>query len=103
MKKYVKSDYSYADTDYQTFEGFDHYGSKTMYPFEGKAIIMYDGGPGGIEIIRKARNGRYVWKNTADVGDPYIFKSFKDALPVQQKVGGEIVPVEEYSDGTYTY
>ena len=87
MKKYIKA---------QTYEGYDHYGSKTMYPFKGKAIIEYDGGPGAIEVIVKSRNGRYVWRNKVDTGDPHIFNSFKDALTVQQEVGGEILPAKDY-------
>ncbi len=79
--------------------GYDHYGAKNMYPFEGPAFIEYDGGPRQIEVIVKAKNGRYVWKNKGGCPDSEwcIFPSYADALKVQKVVGGEIISWNEYA------
>ena len=66
-----------------------------MEEFEGPAYIQYDGGPGAIEHLRKGRNNKYHWVNIGIPGEPYVFDSFQDALKVQKKVGGEILPYEE--------
>ena len=71
--------------------GYDYYGSLEMERFDGPAFIQYNGGPGAIEYLIKARNGRFVWKNAGNGDEPYKFASYDDALKVQQKVGGEIL------------
>lgn len=77
--------------------GYDHYGPKIMNSFEGPAFIRYDGGPGAIENLVKARNGRFIWKNSANSdSEPYKFDSFDEALAVQEVVGGEIISWNEY-------
>lgn len=48
-----------------------------------------------MEYLIKARNGRYVWVNSANGGDPYMFDTYQDALKVQQEVGGEIMSAKE--------
>lgn len=79
--------------------GYDHYGAKNMYPFEGPAFIEYDGGTRQVEVIVKAKNGRYVWKNVGGCPDSEwcIFPSYADALKVQKVVGGEIMSWNEYT------
>ena len=78
--------------------GYDHYGSFGMKKFNGPALIMYNGGPRQIEVICKARNNRYVWKNKAGTPDSewHKFASYDDALKVQKQVGGEIRSWNEY-------
>jgi len=78
--------------------GYDHYGPKDMRKFEGPALIMYDGGPRQIEVITRAKNNRYVWKNKAGTPDSewHKFNSYEDALKVQKVVGGEVVSWNEY-------
>lgn len=78
--------------------GYDHYGAKDMEPFEGPAYIEYDGGPRQIEVLCKARNNRWVWKNEGGVSDEewYKFPSYEEALKVQKQVGGEIRSWNEY-------
>ena len=66
-----------------------------------------------MEYLIKARNGRYVWVNSANGGDPYMFDTYQDALKVQQEVGGEIMSAKEQgylyenklqeNDNTYYY
>ena len=82
--------------------GYDHYGAKEMEPFKGPAYIQYNGGPRSIEVLVKARNGRFVWKNKAGASDTewYIFPSYEDALKVQKEVGGEIMSWNEYTGET---
>ena len=75
-------------------EGYDCFGSKEMEPFEGKAIIQYYGGPGNLQYLKKAGNGRFVWIDSSVPEEPYVFSSFEDALKVQEQVGGEIVSYE---------
>jgi hypothetical protein len=75
-------------------EGYDCFGSKEMEPFEGKAIIQYYGGPGNLQYLKKAGNGRFVWIDSSVPEEPYVFNSFEDALKVQEQVGGEIVSYE---------
>ena len=79
--------------------GYDHYGPKNMKSFKGPAFIEYDGGPRQIEVLVKARNGRWVWKNKGGCPDSewYIFPTYEDALAVQKKVGGEILSWNEYA------
>lgn len=74
--------------------GYDYYGPKTMEKFEGPAYIRYYGGPGDVQIIVKAGNGHYVWKNQANGYEPYIFNTYEEALKIQQKVGGEIYSID---------
>ena len=50
---------------------------------------------GKLEYLVKAKNGRYVWVNSANGGDPYFFDTYQDALKVQEKVGGEIMSAKE--------
>lgn len=78
--------------------GYDHYGPFDMKKFNGPALIMYDGGPRQIEVICKARNNKYVWKNKAGTPDSewHKFASYEDALKVQKQVGGEIRSWNEY-------
>ncbi len=71
--------------------GYDYWGPKSMERFDGPAFIQYYGGPGDMEYLQKARNGRYVWINSANVGEPYVFDSYEDALKVQKELGGEII------------
>ena len=61
-----------------------------MEPFEGKAFIEYYGGPGNLQYLRKARNGRWIWVDSSNPGEPYLFNSFEEALKVQEELGGEI-------------
>ena len=75
--------------------GYDHYGPKDMEEFNGPAFIQYDGGPGNIQVLMKAQNHRYYWENSANVGEPYVFDTFQDALKVQEKYGGEILSYNE--------
>lgn len=67
-----------------------------------------------MEYLIKAKNGRYVWKNSANVGEPYFFNTYQDALRVQEKVGGEIISAKDAgydltegkvttASGTYEY
>lgn len=67
-----------------------------------------------MEYLIKAKNGRYVWKNSANVGEPYFFNTYQDALSVQEKVGGEIISAKDAgydltegkvttASGTYEY
>lgn len=71
--------------------GYDYWGPKSMERFDGPAFIQYYGGPGNMEYLQRARNGRYVWVNSANIGDPYTFDSYEDALEVQKQFGGEII------------
>ena len=75
---------------YEEFIGYDYWGSKVMEPFEGKAFIEYYGGPGNLQYLRKARNGRWIWVDSSNPGEPYLFNSFEEALKVQEELGGEI-------------
>lgn len=74
--------------------GYDYWGPKEMEPFEGKAYIQYYGGPGALEYLVKARNGRYVWIDSS-AGEPYFFNTYQDALKIQKEVGGEIMSAKE--------
>lgn len=86
--------YESIKENFKEDEGYDYWGSKVMEPFKGRAYIQYYGGPGALEYLHKARNGRYVWKDSSFPGDPYIFNSYEDALKVQKEVGGEIMSYE---------
>lgn len=79
--------------------GYDHYGAKDMTPFKGPAYIEYDGGPRQIDVLTKAKNHRWVWKNEGGCSDEewYIFPTYEDALKVQKEVGGEIKSWNEYA------
>ena len=79
--------------------GYDHYGPKDMEPFKGPAYIQYDGGPRQIDVLTRAGNHKWVWKNIAGCSDSewYIFPTYEDALAVQKKVGGEILSWNEYA------
>ena len=48
-----------------------------------------------MEYLIKAKNGRYVWKNSANVSEPYFFNTYQDALKIQKEVGGEIMSAKE--------
>lgn len=51
---------------------------------------------GKLEYLVKARNGRFVWvDSSAPIEHPYFFDTYQDALKIQEKVGGEIMSVEE--------
>lgn len=88
-----------TDEGLEEATGYDHYGAKEMEPFKGPAYIRYDGGPRQIDVLTKARNHRWVWKNKAGISDDewYIFPSFEDALKVQKEVGGEIMSWNQYA------
>ena len=85
--------------DLEEATGYDLYGPKEMEPFKGPAYIIYNGGPRQIDVLTRAKNHRWVWKNIAGISDEewYIFPSFEDALKVQKQVGGELRSWNQYA------
>ena len=75
--------------------GYDFYGPKYMPDEdEGTFRIKYYGGPGHIEYLRKARNGKYHWKdqNDFDFIEDYPFETtdYELAKKLVDQFGGEI-------------
>jgi hypothetical protein len=79
-----------------SYTGYDHFGALEMKEFEGEAVVEYDGGPCNIlQIVKNPGNGHYKWENIGNGIRPHVFPSFKEALKIQKRFGGEIIPADK--------
>lgn len=80
------------EADGYVFRGYDYWGSKYGSSVDGECIIQFYDGPGKLEYLCKAKNGKFVWRDSSRVdSEPYVFSSYDEALKKQKELGGEIL------------
>lgn len=101
LKESKESGYSLLNNALLEAVGYDFYGPMQLPDEdEGTFRIYYNGGNGVSEYLKKARNGRYVWKNAhnfdyANGEQPFTTTDYKLALELVDKFGGTVEKVEE--------